>query len=354
MFRTLLLSCVVTAAASDLLAQAITIPAGLVTPGSSNQTSNWRGSRRHQIVLDPRALPPINRVLQGLVLHGDDGPVAGLVAQLDVTVLVSSLGVPLPTRIDPNSYANNLGSDATVVVQSLRINIPQTPGATVTLPFAQPFAYQNGNPLLIQLEFTPVVTPQVDNPTWILDSHDLPSTFWTTSGNTTGPACTAPGQWTVMSDGIHDALTFRWGMAATSQPQLGAMLFGFSDQWFGVLPLPLDLSLFGMPGCALRTSMDAALVTSSIPGGGSSWFLQSARVPRDPRLSGLDLYAQVMVFAPGANVPGLQFSELRHEQLQTPPAPILASRAMGPFSSFFPNDVPEIVYRNNTLVLGLQ
>lgn len=354
MLRYLLSASTLTLLATGLAAQGAIVPAGLNTPGNGSQTSNWRGARRHQIVLDPRAVPTVGRQLQGIVLHGDENAAGGVPAQLDVTVMLSSVGVPLPGQVDPTSYASSLGSDATVVISNLRITAPTAANATLALPFAQPFAYQNGNPLLVRIEFVPVPTPAIDNPTWILDTHHLPDAFWSTTGTTVGAACPAPGQWTVTSDRVHDGLQFRWSTTAGSSNQLAFVLFGLSDQHFGALPLPLDLSLFGMPGCALRTSIDAALPTLTVAGGGFNWVLVDPQLPRQPRLAGMHLFAQAMVYDPAANSAGLQFSELRREQLVTPPDPILASHAYGPFTTLFPNDTPELVVRNDTLVFGLQ
>lgn len=355
MFRISLFTTIAAAALlADLAAQGGTIPANLSTAGNSLQTSNWRGARRHQIVLDPRVVPNLPAQLQALVLRGDDGTLAAPGAQLDVSVTLSSLGVPLPGAIDPGSYVNNFGRDAAVVVSNLRIATPATAGATVRLPFAQPFAYQNGNPLLVQIEFVPVPTPGFDNPTWTLDAHNLPHTFWGTNGATTGTGCPAPGSWTVSGLPLGDQLVFRWGTVPMPERLLAFVLFGLSDQHFGALQLPFDLSLFGMPGCALQTSIDAAFPTTTALGGGFGWVLVSARLPRDPLLTGLDIFAQAVVFDPSANAPGLRWSELRRERLQSAPAPLLASHAFGSFAPQVPFDVPEVVTPNRTLVFDLQ
>jgi hypothetical protein len=339
---------------TTLLAQSVTVPAGLATPGNQSQTSNWRGPRRHQVVLDPRAVPPLTGAVQAIELRGDDVSAWGLPAQLDVTVLLSSVGVPLPSRVDPTSYSGNLGSDAVVLVNSARITTPTSPGAVLTLPFARPFAYRNGNPLLVQIEFVPVLTPTIDNPNWVLDAHALPDTFWQTSGATSGTACPVPGQWTVYGDPWRDQLVFRWGTAPGPQDLPAFVLFGLSDQTFGGLRLPFDLSPFGAPGCALRTSIDSIYPTTTRAGGGFSWVLVGAGVSRDARYTGMDMFAQALVLDPAANAAGLQFSELRRERLLVPPSPVLASHALGSFAPGFPNDAPEIVHRNRTLVFGLQ
>src|SRR5258708_5467037 len=181
--------------AVDAAAQVSYLPGGLLTPGNTQQTSNWRGARRHQMVFDPRAVPAMSGAISTLVLRADETQFVTTPVQLDVSVLLSSRGVPLPPNIDLTSYSGNLGSDATVVVNAQRVTLPAGASATLPLAFAQPFPYQNGNPLLVQLEFTPVVQSGNLNPAWMMDAHTLPSTFWGINGATTGTACPAPGAW---------------------------------------------------------------------------------------------------------------------------------------------------------------
>jgi hypothetical protein len=87
-------------------AQTISIPPGLTGPGNDSQTSNWFGSRRHQIVLDRLLVGPGSRTLQGLVLHGDESAAsAGNV--IDVSIALSCVGVPAPQDVNANSFAAN-------------------------------------------------------------------------------------------------------------------------------------------------------------------------------------------------------------------------------------------------------
>ena len=75
------------------------------------------------------------------------------------------------------------------------------------------------------------------------------------------------------------------------------LLLGASNQQWGTLPLPFDLSVVGMTGCLLRTSVDATLPMTNTNGVGT---LQ-VPVPNAPALIGQRLYVQTFVLDAGAN-----------------------------------------------------
>jgi hypothetical protein len=335
---------------SDLFAQ-VWLPGGLTGPGNQSQTSNWRGGRRHQMVFAPAAVPPLGGAIQALVLRSDDVQSAGPV-QLDIAVLVSSVGVPPIGNVDPASYANNLGTDATVVVPTTRVSLPGGTSATFTLPFVQPFPYQNGNPLLIQIDFNTFAQTN-PNPVWMLDTHDLPLTFWGLVDTTTGTGCPVGGQWTVFSDGLADRFVFRWGTTVLAGSPPGFLMLGTNNRSFGGAQLPLSLAILGAPGCALRTSIETVYSTPMALGGGFSWYLTNVEVPRDARFLGADVHAQYLVLDPTANAAGFRMSELQSEHLAVAPAPLLTMHLYGPF---VPNLTlsPDLAARNNSIVLGLQ
>jgi hypothetical protein len=75
---------------------------------------------------------------------------------------------------------------------------------------------------------------------------------------------------------------------------------GSSTSWLGV-PLPLDLAIVGMPGCALLvalTKVFAAETTEVTPGLGAATF--TLRIPDQPALLGRTAFAEGFV----ANPPG--------------------------------------------------
>lgn len=83
--------------------------------------------------------------------------------------------------------------------------------------------------------------------------------------------------------------------------QLAWLNFGVSARQAGQVLLPFDLGPFGMPGCALLASNEAAaFAVASSP----AWRL-SLVVPPLPSLLGLELFLQAMATDPGANQLGL-------------------------------------------------
>ena len=74
---------------------------------------------------------------------------------------------------------------------------------------------------------------------------------------------------------------------------------GWSRTAFGVSPLPLSLAGFGMPGCDLLQSAEAAAEPVTFTGTGSATF--SLPLPNMTGLVGAQLYLQGWALAPGVN-----------------------------------------------------
>ncbi len=78
------------------------------------------------------------------------------------------------------------------------------------------------------------------------------------------------------------------------------VIVGFSkDEWIG-MPLPLDLTQYGIPGCASYVSIDVAFPVSTF-GGAAEW---SVEVPIDPNLLGKHFYTQGLIQDIGVNPSG--------------------------------------------------
>lgn len=90
-------------------------------------------------------------------------------------------------------------------------------------------------------------------------------------------------------------------VAALPAGQPAFALLGFSRTAWGALALPLPLDSYGMPGCALFTSVDASV---PLPRTGTTAELVLP-VPALPVLAGLRLHAQTAVLDPGTNAAGL-------------------------------------------------
>ncbi|MBZ0214430.1 MAG: hypothetical protein K8H99_11565 [Nitrospirae bacterium] len=70
---------------------------------------------------------------------------------------------------------------------------------------------------------------------------------------------------------------------------------------FGTIPLPLDLTLLGMPGCAWYTDIAATLPMATSSGTARVTFV----LPNTPNVVGLQFFCQGLVFDPAANSAGL-------------------------------------------------
>lgn len=89
---------------------------------------------------------------------------------------------------------------------------------------------------------------------------------------------------------------------ATNLPanSLAVFKFGVSDQWWGGLPLPFDLSIIGMTGCTEYVSNDV-LIGLPTGAGAASYTLP---LPNNPSLRGVRLFSQVFTVDPTANAFG--------------------------------------------------
>lgn len=73
------------------------------------------------------------------------------------------------------------------------------------------------------------------------------------------------------------------------------VLFGNSNQNLSGVPLPFDLSLIGLPGCALLTSTEFAFPLTNVTGT-AAW---SLAIPADASLNGTQVYVQGLVLDAG-------------------------------------------------------
>lgn len=80
---------------------------------------------------------------------------------------------------------------------------------------------------------------------------------------------------------------------------MAVLVAGFSTTNSGWVPLPIELTSFGMPGCWLRTSVDAAVVLVGQNGVAEHRFT----IPSDATLVGVRLHQQALVLDPAAGNP---------------------------------------------------
>ena len=72
------------------------------------------------------------------------------------------------------------------------------------------------------------------------------------------------------------------------------LFMGLSNTFWNGIPLPLELSLLGLPGCHLLTSDD--LVIPLLNASGTATL--SLPIPLNPRFHGAEFYHQAIVFSP--------------------------------------------------------
>jgi hypothetical protein len=80
------------------------------------------------------------------------------------------------------------------------------------------------------------------------------------------------------------------------------LTLGFSNTTLGGMPLPLDLTSYGMNGCSLYH--DLVYLGLPVTQAGSAW-TNAFPVPGLPVLAGYEIYLQASTLAPGANLLGL-------------------------------------------------
>ncbi len=85
-----------------------------------------------------------------------------------------------------------------------------------------------------------------------------------------------------------------FSVQVANAPGAGVMMVGNSISQWGAVPLPLDLTRFGITGCSLLVGP----LASTAIGFGSVW---TAQIPNAPGLLGQTFYLQALVAAPGAN-----------------------------------------------------
>jgi hypothetical protein len=103
---------------------------------------------------------------------------------------------------------------------------------------------------------------------------------------------------------LGSTLQLRFGSLANSPLALVFASIGFSDQSWNGQPLPLDLSVLGMPSCSLLISPGATQVLSNL-GGFADW---NIAVPAAPALDGQHFFVQGAVLASGFNAAGAVMS----------------------------------------------
>jgi hypothetical protein len=279
---------------------------------------------RRQLLIDSNELSSSrNRNLAGLQLRrnagGDVEPLEAGRIHLRVTVSSS----PVTAENAREDFAANRGPDETVVFDGV-VDLPACPAApsdpapwvepfAVTIPFQTPFRLASST-LCIETETSPYVDPVTGtrtDPWWPVDSvterdPEEPSILgpscWS-ENPTQAPACTVPDTFVLGGRGV-------FTLSGPATPRTAVCLVGLSGTDFNGLPLPFALDMFGAPGCSLQVApfLQIPSVLTRAPAGPRTEGRAELPIPRDNNLSGLPLFAQWMVFSPGSNLLGTNWT----------------------------------------------
>ncbi|MEC7583116.1 MAG: hypothetical protein VYE77_02250, partial [Planctomycetota bacterium] len=129
------------------------------------------------------------------------------------------------------------------------------------------------------------------------DSPSVTSTFGSGCGNPVLDLAPVSGAGPIIGTTAQASLT-----NVPTPPSIAFVALGWSTTTTGAFPLPLPLDTFGMPGCFLLQSSEAAAEPTTITGPGTATF--SLPLPGITGLIGVQLYLQGWAVAPGANPSG--------------------------------------------------
>ncbi|MFO1053347.1 MAG: hypothetical protein U1F36_14130 [Planctomycetota bacterium] len=235
---------------------------------------------------------------------------------LPLTIHMSSVGVPPPGHVIPESYSANRGSDRVQVLGQTNLNFPAfTPSTTspanwtVSIPIT-PFAWQSGRNLQIEWDVgTPTAGPA--SWTWFCDAQrfDPPASYGFFVRNNDRDACPSTGTTYAGDVGGPGELMSIW-FNSLSGPNLPAVMFlGTSNQTWGGLTLPIDMAPIGFPGCKVWTDLTAGIATTTDPSGVLGRVAVTLPIPYNNNLAGLRIYSQDFVLDPSFGN-GLRASDL--------------------------------------------
>ncbi len=213
---------------------------------------------------------------------------------VDFEVGLSSTTADLTTL--SSTFASNLGADATVVFPRRLVNVParaanSSPLDWVSLPIT-PWVFNGPNFLI---ECKSYGTGSVNG--WRMDR----CFERTTAGEAIswGTACSTAAVNSTSSTPAYmpgSTVTFTLANATASQPAFALLGFDLTSL-LGAIPLPLDLTPWGVTGCTLLVDMTASIATTTDAAGGASlsFALPSAGV------TGLGFGVQWMYVDPSAS-----------------------------------------------------
>ncbi len=285
--------------------------------GSDNSIPfTWSPVRYQQVFLGSEL--PVAFSMAGISLRQDErGAAHGVTVDLEIAVGYTTKTPPTMST----TFAANFDSGAPVIVlpraQIVFPDMPLPPTTpsdfflTIPWPVAFAWAPAPGRNFLIQVS---VYGNSHGNQPWgyPLDANGGTARLYGSGANAvTGKLevgyglvmgfreltnTAVPLLYTTSTPQIGDTFRVRLGQARASTPAL--LLLGMSKtNWLGI-PLPLELTGFGAPGCRLLAAIDDSRQVTTSAGGATSYVYT---IPNDIYLLNIRFYNQWIVLDPPAN-----------------------------------------------------
>jgi len=141
-------------------------------------------------------------------------------------------------------------------------------------------------------------------------------------------------------------------LAVGPQAPLGSpalLAIGLSDQQIGSLPLPLDLTFLGAPGCNLYQDVVATVPASVHATQGATLLISNLHLARNYSLVGATFFFQGLISDPANNPAGLRTTSGLHLDFQAPPSPFVSALVFGSIGA-----PPQELVHDVALVLGIE
>jgi hypothetical protein len=311
------------AAACPAAAQSLSIPKDLqaIEANSDHATPSRYAPSRSQTKYADAVLPWPGRpmTINGVALRRDGGdPRSFVLHGYDLELGMSSTGVKPPEASDTSSYKANHGTDFSVAFQRKVLVFPAEPAPSpapaafrVRLPFDAPFVLADRHLLV---EVTAFGTRNQDQ-LWLADAQEV-----TGAGNPVGrhrnfgtgcPAVFVGGASATYPGSVVPLVIWSDTFAPRTQTYAGIVFIGNRTTHFAPgVPLPIDLTSAGAPGCNLLSNwilgLAAATDTTSVT---SRMSIDIGRIPPDPALGGIKVFVQHMLRDATFNALGTRWSD---------------------------------------------
>lgn len=263
-------------------------------------------------------LPPQGFTIRSIAFRRDAGRTGSFrYHSWKLSIAISSKGVPSPSLLDPTSFDRNHGSDRRLVLNAKQVQWPaigrppSPPGPfAVSIKLDAPFVWTGGN-LCLDFRSDPAAGTKA-SAYWYTDAENFTWSAGSGARSPLGRGCPFGYQvWAKLPplDGEAHQVFYAYTRVSAARGRPAVLALGVSDTSFGQVPLPLDLTGLGAPGCKLQVGPVLQFPSLTIPGDARGTVVHDlGPLPAASGLAGGVFYAQSFVVDPGANRLGLRFS----------------------------------------------